>query len=383
MILNRKSITNYENQLFKSELEKFRPHQNRLVQASHKQSALMKELTGAFNTLLQDKRVRAEQSKYESMQRQRASVVGKFKRAYQEFLDLEAGLQSAKRWYAEMKETVESLEKNVETFVNNRRSEGAQLLNQIEQERSASKSSQAELERERLRGLMERMSMEPPPAKPQPASARPVPAPLFAPGNAPRYPQTTFTGQYQVPSSPPPTQTSRPTSYISQYSQPAYNPSAHGRIPGPASPAPNVTAFGPNALRPGPASPPPTVTSYGGLNAGRPGPASPPPTQTTFSQPNQYNTYGNPQGNPSYVPPGFVPPPPPPGPPPLGPQQTYHMAAGEYYSSQPRPGSSQQLQQQQQQPQQQPHQQQQHYQQQQQQQPHGQADPWAGLNAWK
>ncbi len=116
MILNRKSIANYESQLFKSELEKFRPHQNRLVQAGHKQSALMKELTVTFNNLLQDKRVRAEQSKYEAIQRQRASVVNKFKRAYQEFLDLEAGLQGAKRWYTEMKETVESLEKNVETF---------------------------------------------------------------------------------------------------------------------------------------------------------------------------------------------------------------------------------------------------------------------------
>ncbi|GJC94000.1 vacuolar protein-sorting protein BRO1 [Colletotrichum higginsianum] len=162
LILNKKSITNYENQLFQSELEKFRPYQNRLLQANHKQSALMKDLTTSFNTLLQDKRVRSEQSKYEAIQRQRASVMNKYKRAYQEFLDLEAGLQGAKTWYAEMKETVQSLEKNVETFVNNRRSEGAQLLNTIEQERSTRKDAHAELERERLRGLMERMSMEPP-----------------------------------------------------------------------------------------------------------------------------------------------------------------------------------------------------------------------------
>ncbi|EON98942.1 putative vacuolar protein-sorting protein bro1 protein [Phaeoacremonium minimum UCRPA7] len=136
LILNKKSIANFENQLFQSELEKFRPHQTRLVAANHKQSALMKELTATFNSLLQDKRVRAEQSKYESIQRQRSTVISKYRRAYQEFLDLEAGLQSAKRWYTEMKETVESLEKNVESFVNNRRSEGAQLLNQIEQERA-------------------------------------------------------------------------------------------------------------------------------------------------------------------------------------------------------------------------------------------------------
>lgn len=300
----------------------------------------MKELSVTFNNLLQDKRVRSEQSKYEAIQRQRASVVGKYKRAYQEFLDLEAGLQSAKRWYAEMKETVESLEKNVESFVNNRRAEGAQLLNQIEQERAANKSAQASLEQERIRGLMERMSMEPPSSPPNPAeSTRPAPSPLNFSNNVPRYPQTNFAGQYQVPTSPPPSQTQMP-----QY-QSAYNPSTYGRAPGPTSP-------------------PPTQTSFGSAVGMRPGPASPPPTQTSFGQSSTrpFSTYGNPNApgatpSQSYVPPGFVPPPPPPGPPPLGPQQTVHYGASNYGYPAQQPPSQQQQQ--------------------------SQADPWAGLNAWK
>ncbi|GAB1319049.1 bck1-like resistance to osmotic shock [Madurella fahalii] len=366
LILNKKSIANYEQQLFQQELEKYRPYQNRLVQATHKQAALMRELTVSFNGLLQDKRVRAEQSKYESFQRQRGSVISKYKRAYQEFLDLEAGLQSAKNWYKEMKETVESLEKNVETFVNNRRAEGAQLLNQIEQDRAASKSAQAALEQERLRGLMQRMSMERPPSSPQPASTRPTPAPLsFSPGTA--YPKVNSTGQYQLPSSPPPSQTTVSQSYMQQPGQPGYNtmtynPSSHGRIPGPASP-------------------PATQTSFN-IGPMRGGPASPPPTQTSFSQPGRFSTYGNPaaqqqaplqqqqqqlqqqqqQQHGGYIPPNFVPPPPPPGPPPLGPQQTIHYGA-DYYTGDPnamgRPGSGQQYQGQQPQ------------------------DPWAGLSAWK
>ncbi|ORY65480.1 BRO1-like domain-containing protein [Pseudomassariella vexata] len=357
LILNKKSISNYENQLFQTELEKFRPHQNRLLQANHKQSSLMKELTAAFNNLLQDKRVRAEQSKYESIQRQRASVVNKYKRAYQEFLDLEAGLQSAKRWYSEMKETVDSLEKNVETFVNNRRSEGGQLLNQIEQEKAANKSQQAEQERERLRGLMERMSMDHAPSPPQKTGpSRPVPTPLSLGQNStPRYPSTSFTGQYQVPSSPPPNQANYPSfsspppntsftptaqQYQSSFSQP-YNPSSWGRNLGPTSPPPNQTSFN--------------------LGAGGRGPASPPPTQASFGQ-NQYNTYGNMQAQQSqnqpqhYVPPGFVPPPPPPGPPPLGPQQTVHYSQQEYpYGNTPQNSQQQQ----------------------------SQHDPWAGLSQWK
>jgi hypothetical protein len=375
LILNKKSIANYEQQLFQQELEKYRPYQNRLVQATHKQAALMRELTVAFNGLLQDKRVRAEQSKYESFQRQRGAVISKYKRAYQEFLDLEAGLQSAKTWYKEMRETVESLEKNVETFVNNRRAEGAQLLNQIEQDRAASKTSQAALEQERIRGLMERMSMEPPTTSPRPNSSRPVPAPLSF-SSAPMYPQT-FAAQYQLPNSPPATQTTTPQSYMQQQPQSfTYNPSSHGRIPGPASPPPTQTTF-----------------NMGGM---RPGPASPPPTQTSFAQPGRFSTYGNPAAMPphqpqqyqqqqpqhppamqqqqpqqhaGYVPPNFVPPPPPPGPPPLGPQQTIHYGQ-DYYNGDPnvgRPGSAQQ------------HNMHGHGQGQ----GNGQQDPWAGLSAWK
>lgn len=371
LILNKKSIPNYEQQLFQSELEKFRPHQNRLLQANHKQASLMKELTGTFNNLLQDKRVRAEQSKYESIQRQRSTVVNRYKRAYQEFLDLEAGLQSAKRWYSEMKETVDSLEKNVDTFVNNRRSEGANLLNQIEQDKASNKSQQAELEQQRLRGLMERMSMDPatsPP--PKPGSTRPTPAPLSfsqsqspypQQNSTPRYPSTSFTGQYQTTSPPPsqstyttfsspppnPSFTSTPQPQAQTYGQQAaYNPSNWGRNPGPTSPPPNQTSFGLSSR----------------------GPASPPPTQTSFGQSQPYNTYGNPQAHQMqqqqqqqqpqshYAPVGFVPPPPPPGPPPLGPQQTVHypgqQGQQDYYG--------------------------QHQQQQQQSQ-----DPWAGLNQWK
>lgn len=262
------------------------------------------------------------------------------------------------------------MEKNVETFVNNRRSEGAQLLGSIEQDRAASKSQQAELERERLQGLMDRMAIgNSSSSSPQPSTtSRPnIPKPLFQPGNAPQYAQTGFSSQYQMPNSPPPGQTAhhQQQPYGQQPGTPGYyNPSALGRIAGPTSPQPHVTSFGINAMRPGPASPPPTTTSFG-AQVMRPGPTSPPPTQTTFSQPpNQFSTYGNPAGQPQpgYVPPGFVPPPPPPGPPPLGPQQTYHLGGDSsgFYDQQGRPSSGAQ------QPQQ-----------------HGQADPWAGLSAWK
>lgn len=327
----------------------------------------MKELTVTFNALLQDKRVRSEQSKYETIQKQRSMVINRYKRAYQEFLDLTAGLHSAKNWYGEMREAVESLDKNVESFVNNRRSEGAQLLNQIEEARSSNKSAQAELERERLRGLMERMSVEqttsPAPGQGGPGRpARPTPAPLFPAGQGPRFSQqsASYQGQQpygQQPTSPPATQAGAAPQQAYQgysspvYGQPTYDPSQYGRTPGPTSPPPNQSTFGVQAMR-GPASPPPNQASFGQMHQQGP--------QGAYGGYGGAQTPQQTQGG--YMPAGYVPPPPPPGPPPLGPQQTVYTQQQQQQqqqgygvpSAQPQPSQTPQ--------------------------PH---DPWAGLNAWK
>ena len=304
------------------------------------------------------------------MQRQRTAVTNRYKRAYQEFLDLVAGLHSAKNWYAEMKESAESLEKNVQSFVHNRRAEGAQLLNQIEREQAAGKSSQAELERERLRELMDRMSMgggqagsPKPQAQAHETGRRAPPTPLFSPGQAARYSDANFASQYPLPTSPPAHQASMPPTtyggmtagYQAQgapYGQPAaYNPSQYGMNPGPASPPPTQTSFGMSTYR-GPASPPPTQTSFGQAMHGYGGYQG---QQQGQQQQQQQQQQGAQKGRPvSVVPPGFVPPPPPPGPPPLGPQQTIHYGAQDY----PVEGQGGQGKQQ-------------------------ESDPWAGLSAWK
>ncbi|KAL5615235.1 uncharacterized protein BROUX77_001072 [Berkeleyomyces rouxiae] len=394
LILNKKSISNYESQLFQSELEKFRSYQNRLLQAYHKQAAMLKELTVTFNALLQDKRVRSEQTKWESVQRQQSTVVTKYKRAYEEFLDLESGLQRAKTWYSEMKDTVESLRKNVDAFVNNRRTEGSQLLDRITANRN--KAPQAELEQERMRQLMSRMSMD----QPQTSVSSPAdhdavlgagsrrPPALFSSGQAPRYDGYQYGhGQaHGLPTSPPPNQISHQSSTYGnpslasqqggmqspQSGAPAgfnhpttYDPAFYGLNPGPTSPPPTQSSFG---IR-GPASPPATQTSF------MRGPASPPPNQSTFSnayggaysqqpqaqqvaQPQQQQQQQQQMGQQMNRPPsqgvpphGYTLPPPPPGPPPIGPQQTIHYGAQDY----PAPPTSQA----------------------------GQQDPWSGLRAWK
>lgn len=220
---------NHENQLFQAELEKFRSHQNRLLSTVHKQQSLLKELTKMYGDLLQDKRVRSDQQKYEAITRSRMAVMSKYKKIFQVFEDLREGLQRAERFYSEMKETVDSIGKNVEGFVNNRRAEGAQLLSQIEQNKASSASSQAIAERERLQQLMERISMDPSTASSGGSESRPHP--LTSPNSyqntrsppiSPQYPTANPDPRFTIP----PQKTPRPVD-TQTYHQPNPPPSEY------------------------------------------------------------------------------------------------------------------------------------------------------------
>ena len=346
LILNKKAITSQEAQLFKSELEKFRPHQSRILQANHKQSSLMKELTRTYSELLQDKRVRGEQNKYEAFSRQRNVVLSKYRKVYQAYTDLQAGLDRAKVFYEEMRDTVDSLNKNVEGFVENRRSEGGQLLGAIE---AAKGSGSADREQARMKELMERMSLSPSTnasghsQSPVPADQHRRPPPLQNLG-----------GGFSASSQP-----QQPSSY-----NPARSPPISPGYPN-GPPPPNFQSFQQNGY------PSDRRQSYG-YNPNTYGPVSPPAHQQYFSPPpGQYGgqqpsttTYGAlPQQSYSSgqnLPAGWQPPPPPPGPPP---QQTDYssLQASNYpsgpggYATDPRRSAPQ----------------------------GGGGDPWAGLSNWK
>ncbi|EON66126.1 hypothetical protein W97_05369 [Coniosporium apollinis CBS 100218] len=364
LILNKK--TNQEQQLFKAELDKFRPHQTRLLQANHKQTSLMKELTRTYSDLLQDKRVRAEQSKYEAFSRQRNSVMTKYRKVYHAFNDLIAGLQRAQGFYSEMKDTVESLQKNVETFVNNRRSEGGQLLTAIENSKKASGNAQADLEHERLQRLMERMSTDPSssPTSPQRIKQEARPPPLqqqqresyqpayntaASPPATPRYPISSQYGMQSLPPQAYPHQAPPTNGSFQQFSPPPRQRESY------ATPSSSSQPYNPNTY--GPVSPPATQQYF-----------SPPPGQYHTAQQQQQQQPQHHSQHFSGIPPGYVPPPPPPGPPP-GQLDFSGLTAGAYpagpggYAQNARQGrgSSQ-------------------YQQGGQQ---GQGDPWAGLSGWK
>jgi hypothetical protein len=365
--LNKKSISNQDSQIFKAELEKFRPHQNRILQANHKQNSLLKEITRTYDTLLQDKRVRAEHSKFETFSRQRNTALSKYRRVYQAFNDLVTGLSRAQAFYTEMKETVESLHKNVETFVNNRRSEGGQLLSTIENARSASQNGLVDWERERLQQLMDRVTVNSSSASPGAASPGPK-GPMSASsgssgsrlplGNTPTSPPP-ISQQYAMASTPGSSQFGPPSGVTSLGT--GYLPRQNGS---------NVTSL-------------PLTTQHVAYNPASWAPVSPPPQQqffpgngpqagtagrfsgqsTTTYQPQHGSTQSQ-----SQFPPGWQPPPPPPGAPPSqqeynfglqgGAQQNYPSGPGGYAGTATRqPPTTQQQQ--------------------------GSGDPWSGLSGWK
>jgi len=370
LILNKKAIANQEAQLFRAELEKFRSHQNRLLQANHKQASLLKELTNTYSHLLKDKRVRSEQSKYEAFSRQRNTVMSKYRKVFQSYNDLEEGLDRARNFYSEMKDTALSLQINVETFVNNRRSEGGQLLSKIEQGKSQAGADQ---EQQRMKELMERMSLDPSSSPVSAGRKKSIPPPLSSipgyslssnpshltynpaasPPVTPRYPASTSQSQqtymspqhaYHGSGAATSTAYNQPLPRHESYSQYTQQSSQHTHHPSQSS-----ASYNPPQNQYHPVSPPAHQQFFS------PSSAQHPQHQLWGQQPQQQQWGVTSQPG---LPQGYVPPPPPPGPPPAPGSEFGHFGqgyagVGAYAQRQGTPQSGQQG-----------------------------HDPWAGLSGW-
>lgn len=290
--------------------------------------------------------------------------MSKYKKIHQAFTDLQSGLDRARVFYSEMKDTVDSLQKNVDSFVNNRRSEGHSLLTQIEASKSASGGAQADREQQRLKDLMERMAINPAVPSPLPQHNHPQPPPRPAPLNN----NPSYSNAYHPAASPQVTAGYAMHSATTSVNTPQYAAPRQGGYGQHAAAAQSATSNMPSYQQQAPQ----TSTNGGGYgynpNSYAPMSSPPPPTQQQQQQQGQFfspppGTYGGhqspapapqqqqqpQQGYPGQqqMPMGYNVPPPPPGPPPV--QQSY----GGY-------------------PPQNPQQQQQ-----------GGGDPWAGLSAWK
>lgn len=290
--------------------------------------------------------------------------MARYKKVYEAFHGLLSGIVQAQTFYAEMSETVDSLNKNVETFINNRRSEGAQLLSQIEREKANGASEQEDREREKLRQLMERLSTEPKSSTPSSATSSKAMSP------PPAQPTTYPGGAVSPPKMSTPHFPAAPPVQQQQHGIPlSHSPAPYGQFMPPGAAGMHYVPGQP--FQQGAAAP--LSEGYNPMAYPYQTPVSPPPnTQFYSSPPTPYGYSGpTPSATPSqFIPQQYVPPPPPPRP-----QETsYPPSSGPFPSgpggyAQSRPYSSS-------------HQHHRTKSQNQSQSPPAN-DPWAGLNAWK
>ena len=92
LILNKKAV-NIEQQIFSSELEKFRPHQQRISASIHQQQQVIQELTAAFKAVMDGEEAQKLQKKWDAAERQQRNAVERFNKAQAGYFETKEGLR--------------------------------------------------------------------------------------------------------------------------------------------------------------------------------------------------------------------------------------------------------------------------------------------------
>ncbi|KAK9450125.1 BRO1-like domain-containing protein [Limtongia smithiae] len=127
LILNKK-VPNIEEKLFKSELEKYVPYQQRLAATVFQQSSTLQELTTAWKKVLDDPVIQEQRRNLGEAGRRKQSMNERFKRAYESWSDVYAGKTKGATFYNDLHEFAVSTQWNVKEFVDNRRDERRRML---------------------------------------------------------------------------------------------------------------------------------------------------------------------------------------------------------------------------------------------------------------
>jgi len=358
LILNKKT-TNVEPQLFASELEKYRPHQQRIASTIHQQQQLLKELTAAFKALMEGDDARKVQTQWERAEKQRRNVVERFKRANDGYYEVKDGLTKGIQFYSNLTDVIEVLLRNTQNFASNRGQERQDLArsidgskSQMEQQLLKEKLSKYETtpsaphdasiyqltDRTRQMDLNQGASAPPqmsaPPISPisvrSPPSLPPQPS-LYTAYSAPSAgpPPQAVDHQYTAPPPLPPTQRSN-----SMTSNPPGNYGYQQTAPSPyTAPVPPQLPPPPPLNQPDPSG----YRSYGNLQQQPTSPVYQRPHAPPLSTPGPYQPPPSSTMGPSYRQDSSHQAPPIPGnpPPPLPPQPNYSQGQLDYRSSQP------------------------------------------------
>ncbi|PWZ02513.1 BRO1-domain-containing protein [Testicularia cyperi] len=131
LVLNRRS-QNVDASIFNAELEKFKPHQNRIAVSLHHQQALLSELNNAVQELRELPAAKAGGSKWDEKERARNQLVQRLKRARESNAQVRAGVAKGVQFYTDLLEIVKATRQSVNSYCADRKAQRQKLVSELE-----------------------------------------------------------------------------------------------------------------------------------------------------------------------------------------------------------------------------------------------------------
>lgn len=125
-----------EEQIFASELEKFRPYQHRISATIQHQQQAIRDLTEAFKDLMEGTDARKLHSQHEKAEKVQKDLERDFVNAGMIYTEVKGGLGKGVQFYTGLQENIESLKRNIERFISERTTERNKLVQDIESTKS-------------------------------------------------------------------------------------------------------------------------------------------------------------------------------------------------------------------------------------------------------
>ncbi|GAA6016188.1 hypothetical protein JCM11491_003763 [Sporobolomyces phaffii] len=291
LILNRKGSAALEPSLFATELEKFRPHQQRLTQTLSAQQQVLAEVNTGFKALTEGPKARQAQQQWLEAERSKKDLVNRLGRATQAYGDVRVALGKGLGFYGDLNDLIDGLQHQVSGYLSTRNDERARMAGEADLKQrleggGGSRGASAGIDRG-----MSGLNLGSEPAS---SSRYTSPPPIHygspAPPSHSPYGNLPSSGAFSLSSAPSPPQRPNPppiSSYSpapSPYSQQAPQRQGSGSLPPP---------------------PPPINSSYG---------LPPPPVPISYSS-QQASSYGHYNSQPQQPSSNYRSPPPPPPPP--------------------------------------------------------------------
>ncbi|GAA5907166.1 hypothetical protein JCM6882_008380 [Rhodosporidiobolus microsporus] len=132
LILNRKGAANVEPALFATELEKFRPHQQRLTQTLQAQQSCLADVNTAFKSLNDGPRARDLQNRFASAERAKRDLVARLGHAAQAYGDVRTALGKGTQFYQDSGDLVDGLKDQVQGYLAQRNAERERMVSEAD-----------------------------------------------------------------------------------------------------------------------------------------------------------------------------------------------------------------------------------------------------------